>query len=71
MGAHFKAYLEELATLAVNKPGGVQSMRGTFAVSKYVAKAMLVRRWDCAYCLGHATSSCCTDFGDLACKCVS
>ena len=45
MGAHFKAYLEELATLAVNKPGGVQSMRGTFAVSKYVAKAMLVRRW--------------------------
>ena len=45
MGAHFKAYLEELATLAVNKPGGVQSMRGTFAVSKCVAKAMLVRRW--------------------------
>ena len=45
MGAHFKAYLEELATLAVNKPGGVQSMRGTFAVSKYVSKAMLVRRW--------------------------
>ena len=45
MGAHFKAYLEELATLAVNKPGGVQSMRGTFAVSKYVAKAMLGRRW--------------------------
>ena len=39
------SYLEELATLAVNKPGGVQSMRGTFAVSKYVAKAMLVRRW--------------------------
>ena len=37
MGAHFKAYLEDLATLAVNKPGGVQAMcDGNFAVSKYM-----------------------------------
>ena len=48
MGAHFKAYLNELATLAVvNRPGGIPpAMRGTFAVSKYVAKAMLIRRWN-------------------------
>ena len=46
MGAHFKAYLNELATLAVNMPGGIPAMRGTFAVSKYVAKAMLIRRWN-------------------------
>ena len=39
MGAHRRAYLEEQATLAVNKPGGVPAMRGTFAVSKYNAKA--------------------------------
>ena len=45
LGAHARAYLEEQATLAVNKPGGVPAMRGTFAVSKYVAKAKLVRRW--------------------------
>ena len=52
MGAHLRAYLEEQATLAVNKPGGVPAMRGTFAVwsslfmlDKYVAKAKLVRRW--------------------------
>ena len=71
MGAHLKAYLEELATLAVNKPGGVQSMRGTFAVSKYVAKAMLVRRWTARIVWGMQRPSCCTDFGDLTCKCVS
>ena len=46
MGAYFKAYLNELATLAVNRPGGIPTMRGTFAVSKYVAKAMLIRRWN-------------------------
>ena len=47
MGAHFKAYLNELATLAnVNRPGGIPAMRGTFAVSKYVAKSMLIRRWN-------------------------
>ena len=53
MGAQFKqAYLNELATLAVNRPGGIPAMRGTFTVSKYVAKAMLIRRWNARFVWG-------------------
>ena len=45
MGAHVKAYLlEELATLSVDVRGGIQAMRGSFAVCKYVAKAVQTKQ---------------------------
>ena len=47
MGAHMmKTCLDEMATHLVNRPCGIPMMRGTFGVSKGVARAALTQRWD-------------------------
>ena len=38
--------LDEMATHLVNRPCGIPMMRGTFGVSKGVARAALTQRWD-------------------------
>ena len=46
MGAHMRTCLDEMATHLVNRPCGIPMMRGTFGVSKGVARAALTQRWD-------------------------